>query len=119
MTDWRTRPPTTCRRVVSDISTLSQSSKGHTSSLNESSSDIVDTECGPVGRNDMPADNTVDVYRDVILSLDHLPGYTGQLDLDVCLSATIELKLGYGDIPTTRIVSEQTLTLTSPGSTDL
>jgi hypothetical protein len=42
----------------------------------------------------MPADNTVDVYRDIILGLDHLPGYTGQLDLDVCLSATIELKFG-------------------------
>ena len=90
-----------------------------TSSLDEGSSDIVDSECGPVRRDDVPADNTVDVYRDIVLGLDHLPWYTSQLDLDVCLLALINVVVGNGDIPTTRIVSEQTLTLTNPGSTDL
>jgi hypothetical protein len=67
----------------------------------------------------VPADNTVDVYRDVVLGLDHLPWDTSQLDLDVCLLAIDNVRVVKGDIPTTRIVSEQTLTLTSPGSTDL
>jgi len=60
-----------------------------TSSLDEGSSDIVDSECGPVRRDDVPADNTVDIDGDVILGLDHLPWYTSQLDLDVYSSAII------------------------------
>lgn len=90
-----------------------------TSSLDEGSSDIVNSECGPVRRDDVPTDNTVDIYRDIVLGLDHLPWYTSQLDLDVCLLAIDHIRYDMGDIPTTRIVSEQTLTLTNPGSTDL
>jgi hypothetical protein len=35
----------------------------------------------------MPADNTVDIDRDVILGLDHLSGDTSKLDLYVYPSA--------------------------------
>jgi hypothetical protein len=60
---------------------------GLTGSLDKCSSDIVDSECSSVRRDDVPADNTVDIDRDVILGLDHLSGDTSKLDLYVCLSA--------------------------------
>jgi hypothetical protein len=54
-----------------------------TSSLDERGSDIVDTECGSVRRDDVPTDDTVDIDRDIVFGLDHLSGDTRKLDLDV------------------------------------
>lgn len=54
-----------------------------TGSLDESGSDIVDTECGSVWRDDVPTDDTVDIDRDVVLGLDHLSRDTSELNLDV------------------------------------
>jgi hypothetical protein len=63
---------------------------GLTGSLDKCSSDIVDSECSSVRRDDVPADNTVDIDRDIVLGLDHLSGNTSQLDLDICPSVLLD-----------------------------
>lgn len=72
----------------------------------------------------MPTDDTVDIDRDVVFGLDHLSWDTSQLDLDIWEWSARNRNAGVSDgktsdLPTTRMVSEQTLTLTRPGSTDL
>jgi len=41
----------------------------------------------------VPTDNTVDIDRDVVLGLNHLPWDTSQLDLDVFSSAFVYVRL--------------------------
>lgn len=64
----------------------------------------------------MPADDRVNLDRHIILGLNSLTRNSGELNLDVFV-------MSYGrcgvDLPTMLICSEQTLTLTRPGSTDL
>ena len=66
-----------------------------TGALDKSQTDIIDTECGAVRRDDylarsqhrptMPADHRIHFDRHIVLGLHVLPRHWRQLNLDVCL----------------------------------